>query len=379
VATDTQGNVYITGNFSGTVIFDGTGGTDSQTSANFTTFLTKYNANGSYAYTKTVDASAGGASVSSNSVATDNLGNVYIVGYFQGTVVFDGVGGSDSQTAANQSGFITKYNANGSYAYTKTFDTSASGSSAYAFSVTTDTLGDAYVAGFFSGTVVFSGTGGTDSQTSANFTTFLTKYNANGSYAYTKTFDASASSAAARGFAVATDPLGDAYVAGYFSGTVVFDGVGGTDSQTSANDEAFLTKYNANGSYAYTKTFDTSASASAAYPSGVVADSQGNVYMTGQFSGTTVFDGTGGSDSQTSANYNSFLTSFQMFIPNPTSGSVSSKAGSTLNSSVLGAPDTGFGTHLANPARTLAIYSLIAIGLGGLSLVISKTTRQTSE
>src|ERR1035437_5586197 len=235
-----------------------------------------------YRYTKTFDTSATNAYASGNAVATDSSGNVYVTGQFQGKVVFDGMSGSDSQTTANTSSFLTKYNANGTYAYTKTFDTSASGY-ANATGVTTDSNGNIYVAGYFNGTVIFDGTGGSDTQTEANTSSFLTKYNANGTYAYTKTFDTSASGDNANATGVTTDSNGNIYVAGYVSGTVVFDGVGGSDSQTAVNSSSFLTKYNANGTYAYTKIFDTSASPYTA-AAGVTTDSNGNVYVTGAFS-----------------------------------------------------------------------------------------------
>src|ERR1035437_675882 len=102
-------------------------------------------------------------------------------------------------------------------------------------------------------------------------------------YRYTKTFDTSANGASAQGTGVATDSSGNVYVTGFFQGTVVFDGVGGSDTQTEANPSSFLTKYNANGTYAYTKTFDTSASGAYAYGGGVATDSSGNVYLTGYF------------------------------------------------------------------------------------------------
>src|ERR1035437_9771477 len=327
-----------------------------------------------YRYTKTFDTSASGAYAQGNGVATDSSGNVYVAGYFQGTVVFDGVGGSDSQTTANyRSSFLTKYNANGTYAYTKTFDTSASGY-ANISGVATDSSGNVYVTGYFNGTVVFDGVGGSDSQLTANASSFLTKYNPNGTYAYTKTLDTSASGTYAHGYGVATDSSGNVYVTGQFDGTVVFDGVGGGDSQTEANYSSFLTKYNPSGTYAYTKTFDTSASGASAQGASVATDSSGNVYVTGHFGGTVVFDGVGGSDTQTETNTSAFLTSYQVSIP-----SQPSPALTPASAPVPGAPNTGFGVFMTNPLRTLTSYSLVAMTIASLAVVSRKFTRRLSK
>jgi hypothetical protein len=376
VATDAQGNVYMTGGAVGTVVFDGPGGSDSQTMANTSSFLTKYNANGSYAYTKIFDTSAGFAD--GFGVATDPQGNVYTTGQFDGTVVFDGPGGSDSQTDAGSfaNSFLTKYNADGTYGYTKTFDISASGAFAQSQAVTTDTQGNIYITGSFNGTVVFDGSGGSDSQTVANGDIFVTKYNANGSYAYTKIFDTSAGSA--HGYDVATDSQDNVYVTGYFSGTVIFDGAGGSDSRTPGGGDNgfFLTSYSANGSYNYTRTFDTSTGGAYADGYGVATDSLDNVYATGDFQETVVFDGPGGSDSRTSANYNGFLTSFQAFIPDQSSPGPAAIPASAASASVPGAPNTGFGVFMANPLRTLAMYSLASAGLLGSAIAVRKFIRQ---
>jgi hypothetical protein len=324
-----------------------------------------------YRYTKTFDTSAGGTFAEGLGVASDAQGNVYVTGDFQGTVVFDGPGGSDSQTSSNNSAFLTKYNANGTYAYTKTFDTSASSAFAIGFGVASDTQGNIYVSGQFQGTVVFDGPGGSDSRTSSNTSSFLTKYNANGSYAYTKTTDTSASGAQAYGTGVATDAQGNVYTTGIFDGTVIFDGLGGSDSQVDAggNDNTFLTRYNANGTYGWTKSFDTSAGGgSSADARGVAITNLGYAYVTGFFMHTVIFDGPGGSDSRTSANENIFLTSFQVFIPNPPGSPAS----------VPGAPNTGFGDSLTNPIRLLTFYGLASSSIAMLAVVSTKLIKRWS-
>jgi len=310
IATDGSGNVYITGNWVDTVVFDGVGGTDSQTTNATTTFLTKYNADGSYGWTKIFDSSSNGFSLG-NGVTTDGSGNIYVVGDWAGITDFDGVGGNDTQTTPNNSTFLTKYNADGSYAWTKVSDDIVPSSNPdSAVSVVTDSGGNIYVTGGFQGTLTFDGVGGLDTQTSINSTGYLTKYNANGSYSYTKYFDTSSGALAAPN-SVTTDSNGNIYEAGtFYNGAVIFDGVGGSDSQGSINLDSYLTKYNADGSYAYTKIFDTSGAGGGANSLAVATDNTGNIYLTGWFSGTVVFDGIGGSDSQTMVNSSAYLTKY---------------------------------------------------------------------
>ncbi|MGD0284681.1 MAG: hypothetical protein ABSB12_03765, partial [Candidatus Saccharimonadales bacterium] len=166
------------------------------------------------------------------------------------------------------------------YNYTKTFDTTSG--FAQSFGVTTDAAGNIYTAGEWNGTVIFDGPGGSDSQTSANYSVFVTKYSNSGNYDWTKTFAVSSGTAEAGG--ITTDSSGDIFVDGNFSGTVIFDGSGGSDSVTSTDTSAFITKYNADGSYGWTKTFDTTNGS--AYGFSVATDSAGDVYTTGQFNGT---------------------------------------------------------------------------------------------
>ena len=308
VATDSAGNIYIVGTFSGTVVFDGTGGSDSRTSSGGNVYLSKFSSTGSYDYTKTFDVDSGGASADAYGVATDKNNNVFITGDFLGSVVFDGTGGSDNQTSVHQDAYITKFNANGTYGNTKVFDT-ASGL-ALGNSLTVDKNGNLFVTGYFGGTVVFDGTGGSDSHvdSGSGHDAFLTKYNADGSYGYTKTFDVTAGGASAS--SVATDSNGNVYETGDFTDTVVFDGVGGSDSQTaSSSDDSYLTRYNADGSYGYTKIFDNNSGSADGYS--VAVDGNNNIYIAGYFDGTISFDGVGGSDSQTTPNEGTFLTKYQ--------------------------------------------------------------------
>jgi hypothetical protein len=354
VAADSSGNVYLTGYFQGSITFDGPGGTDSHSSANLTSFLTKFNSGGTYGFTKYFDTTAASSFAQGFGVATDTFGNVYMTGYFQGTVVFDGLGGTDSQsTSGSGDAYMTKFNANGTYGYTKTFDTSDGYAQGNA--ITTDPAGNIFITGNWSSTVIFDGIGGSDSRVDPGGSTFLTKYNANGTYGYTKVFGGTGT---AIGYGLATDSSGSVYLGGSFSGTVVFDGAGGSDSVTSASNNSFLTKFNQDGSYAWTRAPLVAGGSVVGSNAGssLATDSYGNIYLAADFRGTVTFDGSGDTDTQTSADDSGFVLSYQMSAsPRPTSPV---SPGPILP----GAPDTGLVSQSsADPAATLALLVAAAL------------------
>ena len=152
VAVDSSGNVYVTGYFQQTVDFDSDPGTVNPTSEGFKDiFITKRNSAGDHVWTKTM---GGTEDDVGQSVALDDIDNVYITGSFQGTNVDfnpDPVD-EDLQTAAGlEDVFLTKINFYGSYDITVTIGGTASD---IGQSVTLDDIGNVYLTGSFSGTDV---------------------------------------------------------------------------------------------------------------------------------------------------------------------------------------------------------------------------------
>jgi hypothetical protein len=109
IVTDTSGNVYVTGRFTGTVNFGADfGTTDNKTSAGgHDIFIARINSNGTYAWSRRI----GGSSVDwGHGIATDPSGNVYATGFFNETVNFGAdFGMADTKTSSGVSdSFITK-------------------------------------------------------------------------------------------------------------------------------------------------------------------------------------------------------------------------------------------------------------------------------
>ena len=153
VATDSSGNVYVTG--------DTYGGLDGNTNAGSNDlFVVKYNSSGTKQWTKQMGTSS---TDSANGVAADSSGNVYVAG---GTY-----GGLDGNTnAGNSDLFVVKYNSSGTKQWTKQMGSS---SSDYDYGVVTDSSRNVYVSG--------DTYGGLDNNTNAGYNDlFGVKYNSSG-------------------------------------------------------------------------------------------------------------------------------------------------------------------------------------------------------
>jgi len=153
VATDSSGNVYVTGMTKG--------GLDGCKSAGVEDlFVVKYNSSGTKQWTKQLGSSGRD---SANAIAIDSSGNLYVAG-----MTF---GGLDWNTSAGANDlFVVKYNSSGTKQWTKQL---GSASSDYANGVATDSSGNVYVTG--------DTYGGLDGNTSAgNADIFVVKYYSSG-------------------------------------------------------------------------------------------------------------------------------------------------------------------------------------------------------
>ncbi len=237
VTTDGLNNIYVAGRFTGTVNFNTDGGTNNLTSLGSDDIaIIKINSNGSFGWAKKI---GGTGSDMARGIVTDGTNNVYITGFFNGTVNFNTDGGADSKTSAGGSDvFITKLNSDGSYGWTKKFGGSGAD---IGFGITSDSLGNIYNVGSFSGTVNFNTDGGTDSKTSAGLTDiYMSRLNSDGSYGWSRKVGGTGDDIA---YGVAADSVNNIYVSGGFSVNFNFNTDGGTDNKTSAgSNDIFITK-----------------------------------------------------------------------------------------------------------------------------------------
>ena len=279
IAVDSSGNSYITGYFEGTVDF---GGGDVTSAGNPDIFVLKLDSSGASQWANTY----GGTSTDRGySIAVDSSGNSYITGYFEGTVDF---GGGDITAGSNEI-FVLKLNSSGTFQWVNTYGSTSSDAGN---GIAVDSSGNAYITGFFQGTVDF---GGGDVTSAGNMDIFVLKLNSSGTFQWVNTYGSTSDD---RGWDIAVDSSGNSYITGSFQGTVDF---GGGDVTSAGNTDFFVLKLNSSGTFQWANTYGGT-STDRGY--GIAVDSSGNSYITGSFQGTVDF---GGGDITATANSDIFV------------------------------------------------------------------------
>lgn len=234
---------------------------------------------------KPVTFSAGGTGIDAAvDIGTDSLANIYVAGYFTGTVDFDPGSGANELTSAGDTDiFVAKYDSDGDFIWaSKIGGTGADRPTA--ISVAAD--GAFWLAGSFSLVVDFDPGSGTASVASYGVTdAFTAKYAADGSHYWSLGFGGPGADVAND---VTTDADGNSYLTGSFESIVDFDpGSGSSQSTSNALKDLFVVSYDPDGVYRWHFTtgssLDDTGTAIAAY-------SNGTFWVAGFFNGSVDFD-----------------------------------------------------------------------------------------
>ncbi len=282
IALDSYENVYTTGTFQGTVDFDPSAGTANLTSVfGDDVFISKLDSDGNFVWAKQL---GGGSDGSSRGIALDSDGNVYVTGYFTGTVDYDpGAGTANLTSAGSNDVFVSKLDSAGTYVWGKQIGGTSNDT---ALSIAVDSNGNVYTTGDFQGACDFDPDAGTASLSSAgNRDIFVSKLDETGAYVWASRVGSSTNDV---GVSVTLSNSGAPYVAGYFTGTVDFDPGASTSDLTSAgSNDIFVLSLDSAGTFNWVKQLggtDLDISSS------VALDTNGNIYITGRFQGTSDFD-----------------------------------------------------------------------------------------
>lgn len=281
VTHDSFGNVYVTGDFEGTVDFDPGPGVFNLTCTVQDFYLLKLDASGNFVWAKRIGGASGD---SGRSLVIDKLGNVIVTGIFSSSADFDPGPGVFTLSASGSDIFILKLDNAGNFIWAKQF---GGLNSAYAAPIKLDASGNIYTTGYFRGTVDFNPGPATYTlnSVSGTFDAFVLKLDANGNFIWVKQLGGS-SDDFGRGLDI--DAVGNIYSSGYFQGSADFDPDASIFYQiaTGLND-VYVSKLDANGNFVWAKQLG---GFNDDYSYALALDTLSNIYVSGWFTGNSDFD-----------------------------------------------------------------------------------------
>jgi hypothetical protein len=277
---DNAGNVYMSGFFfSSSINFNS--GNSLSNGGICDGFVVKYNPSGNSVWASKIK---GNGEDKATRCAVDLAGNVFTTGYFKSSSIQFGGNNAHNVSNFDNSGnsfdaFIVKYNSSGTpqwfHAIGKTDDDGGNG-------LTTDSIGNVYVTGWFRAPSITLGSFTLTNQDPAGGTAdmFIIKYDSNGNVLWAKS---AGSTNDDKGNNCVVDASGNVIVAGYCKGDSIK--IGGNYYLNHGGKDVFVAKYTANGTLLAARTLGGTGGEEAFSCS---VDLQGNIFVTGNFSSSSV-------------------------------------------------------------------------------------------
>jgi len=270
IATDSSGNIYVTGSFSSDAMTLGSSLLLNNDPVNGTAdvFLAKMDAAGNVLW---ATSAGGNISDGAYSIACDGAGNIYITGEFTSpSITF----GSYVLTNNNISNFfIAKYDPAGNVLWAHNNDLGYG----WGLSIAADAVGNAYALGSFIDTTIVFGSNTIQNADGLGWTPdlFLVKFDMNGNVQWVNGIGGTDSD---EDGSIATDLWGNVFVCGfYFSNTINIGGIV-LNNGSAGGDDYFAAKFNTNGNVLWAKDADGYSE-----PYAIAVDAHGNCYVTGEF------------------------------------------------------------------------------------------------
>lgn len=336
---DASGNIYVTGDFFGTVDFDPAHpGTQVRNSSLKDGFIARFDASGNLTWVRQIKGSDGDQG---NGLDIDPSGNIVVTGYtangqFAGNVSFEDAGQQNVSVAlyGQYDAFVAKYTANGDLLWAKTMGSVVND---FGNCIVTDAGGNIYVGGYYTDTFRVDNMP-LSSVPLANNGAFFVKLNASGGYVWSKFYGQDTGvNKIALVRTLTRDDSGYIYTSGSFVGTIVLDPaqppVTSQARGINAEEDAFVIKMDTAGNYKWTQHLYGKRDM-AIYS--LQLDPSYNIYMGGYVVDSTDFNrgGTGGLIGFPTPNPNwvpvSFLAKYAQPGPNAVNKLISGSRAITL-------------------------------------------------
>ncbi len=255
MATDSNGNIFVTGIFIGMADLDPGPGTAFATGVGLTdVYLTKFDSDGNYVNSHTwggIDYDYPGG------VAVDDMGNVYVGSNFIDQVDFDGMG-DIHKSEGNADAALTKFDNDLNYQYTITW---GGLSVDYVNDIKTGIDGSIYAGGYYGATADFDPSSSVVPKTSNGLDdSYLAKYNPDGELIWVEAWGGTQEDHLQKISVAMQGSEEVVYGTGYYWGLVEFgNGLFGQDEYTSKGaGDVYMVKYSGNGVYQFALTVGSS-------------------------------------------------------------------------------------------------------------------------
>ncbi len=282
VVTDEQGNIYTVGNFESVMDFDPGPKEFILVPGAFSgAFISKLNSKGDFVWAKAFYGRAW-----TKDITIDKMGNIYITGYFTGTVDFDP--GANEYLVTSEIGmYICKLNKAGEFAWVKTLGDSKGGGQGSAIFI--DSNYNIYATGLFSGVIDIQSKYGSLQLLSSlpvSFNNiFISKLDSSGEFIWAKSIRGNGIYNKVN--EIIADQQGSCYIAGGFDQSADFNPDSSEWVEEANVYDAFLLKLNKDGNFVWAKKFGGNGNQDVC--NGISMENSGKLYAIGNFSSFVKF------------------------------------------------------------------------------------------
>ncbi|NET44277.1 DUF4347 domain-containing protein [Okeania sp. SIO2B3] len=298
IATDSDGNVWATGSFNGSIDIDSDGNNDLTSNGSVDSYVAKFDSDGNFLFAQNI----GGSTVDQgNGIAMDSNGNVWATGSFEGSIDIDSDGNNDLTNNGNADSYVAKFDSDGNLQFAQNI-----GGSGFdvGLGIATDSNGNVWATGFFNGSIDIDSDGTDDLTSNGDFDSYVAKFDSDGNLQFAQNIGGSGFD---RGNGIATDSDGNVWATGFFNGSIDIDSDGNNDLTSNGSVDSYVAKFDSDGNFLFAQNIGGS---SGDVGNGIATDSNGNVWATGSFEGSIDIDSDGNNDLTSNGSVDSYVVKF---------------------------------------------------------------------
>ena len=276
ITTDLAGNVYVAGYYKSDTMDIGNIVLLNDSMSLPDIFIARYDASGNFIWAKRA---GGTGSDIATSIVTDAVGNIYLTGTFNSSLIHFGNKTLSNTLAGSFDVFIAKYDSSGNVLWVKS---TGGPNDDVANNIVIDRNSNIYLTGYFASDSIAFGNKVLRNSGANSSDIFSVKMDSAGNTLWAKSAGGTDED---EGYGICVDKNFNVYVTGHFLSYTVSFGTATLTNSYMNSDDIFIAKYDSSGSIIWVKKAG-GINDDVSY--GICADVQGNIYVTGVFFSPTI-------------------------------------------------------------------------------------------